>query len=310
MSTTGVDGGGTEAAIGVDVGGTKTAIAFVDSGGALRSLERIENRIEGSSHALLASIAARCRRLAALERPVAIGVALPEVLDRERELRSHVSVGWTRQEILDALEPIAPVALEADVRAAALAEARVGAGRGRTSVGYVSVGTGISAALVLDGIPYAGAHGAAQLLGSAELPVECRHCGRSFRAAALEDVASGPALVARYIEQTRREIATGEALLASAEAGDEIASGIVQRGAEMLGGYVALFVNLVDPEVVVVGGGLGSAGGAYWPAVVASARDHIWAEHVVDVPILAAELAGLAGVVGAGLLALDATVGD
>ena len=310
MSATGVDGGGAGTAIGIDVGGTKTAIAFVDAGGALRSLERIENRGEGGSDALLASIAARCRRLAALEPPVAIGVALPEVLDRELELRSHVSLGWTRQRILEALEPIAPVVLEADVRAAALAEARVGAGRGGTSVGYVSVGTGISAALVLDGIPYAGAHGAAQLLGSAELPIECPHCGRSFRAAALEDVASGPALVARYVEQTGREIATGEELLASAEAGDGIASGIVQRGAEMLGGYVALFVNLVDPEVVVVGGGLGSAGGAYWEAVVASARDHIWAEHVADVPILAAELAGLASVVGAGLLALDTAAGD
>ena len=58
---------------------------------------------------------------------------------------------WTRARILEALEPVAPVAIDADVRAAALAEARVGAGRGRASIGYVSVGTGISAAFVLDG---------------------------------------------------------------------------------------------------------------------------------------------------------------
>ena len=83
----------------------------------------------------------------------------------------------------------------------------------------------------------------------------------------------------------------------------------MQRGAEMLGGYVALFVNIVDPEIVVIGGGLGSAGGAYWPAVIASAREHVWAEHVVQVPIVRAELGGREAVVGAGLLALDAANG-
>jgi glucokinase len=296
------------AAIGIDVGGTKTALGLVGPDGTVGSLERIENRDAGSSSELLTLVADRCRALAAVARPVAIGVALPEVLDPAGELWSHVSIDWTREQILEALGPIAPVSLEADVRAAALAEARVGAGRGRTSVGFVSVGTGISAALVLDGTPYAGAHGTAQLLGSAELPVDCPHCGRSFRAAALEDVASGPALVAEYLDATGRRIGSGEELLALAANGDAEAARVVRRGAELLGGYVALLVNLVDPEIVVVGGGLGSAGGTYWAAVVASVREHIWAVHVREVPIVQAELGSSAGVVGAGLLALDAPV--
>ena len=299
----------TVAAIGIDVGGTKTALALVEADGSISRFDRIENRDAGDSDGLLASIELRCRDLAADAAPVAIGVALPEVLDRDLELRSQVSVGWTRRQIVDALGPIAPVSIEADVRAAALAEARVGAGRGRSSVGYVSVGTGISACLVLDGTPYAGAHGAAQLLGSAELPMDCPHCGRSFRSASLESVASGPALVTRYNDESGAEIASGEELLALAESGDAVAGSIVQRGAEMLGGYAALFVDLVDPEIVVIGGGLGSAGGAYWPAVIAAARDHIWAEHVVQVPIVPAELRGRESVVGAGLLAIEAAAG-
>jgi glucokinase len=298
----------TVAAIGIDVGGTKTALAVVDADGSIRRADRIENRDTDGSDGLLASIEQHCRELAARDAPAAIGVALPEVLDRDHELRSHVSVAWTRRQIIDALGPIAPVSLEADVRAAALAEARVGAGRGRSSLGYVSVGTGISASLVLGGTPYAGAHRAAQLLGSAELPLDCPHCGRSFRSTSLEQAASGPALVARYNEASGGEIASGEELLALAESGDATAGGIVHRGAELLGGYVALFVNLVDPEIVVVGGGLGTAGGDYWPTVIASARDHIWAEHVVHVPIVPAELGGRAGVVGAGLLALDTLI--
>ncbi len=296
----------TTVAIGIDVGGTKTALAVVEPDGSIRRSDRIENRDADDSDGLLATIEQRCREMAAHAHPVAVGVALPEVLDRDLELRSHVSVGWTRQQIVDALEPIAPVSIEADVRAAALAEARVGAGRGRSSVGYVSVGTGISASLVLDGTPYAGAHRAAQLLGSAELPVDCPHCGRSFRTASLEQLASGPALVAGFNEASGSALESGEALLRLAESGDAMAGAIVRRGAELLGGYVALLVNLVDPEVVVIGGGLGTAGGTYWTAAIASAREHIWAEHVVQVPILMAELRGREGVVGAGLLALDA----
>ena len=296
-------------AIGIDVGGTKTAIALVEADGTLRSLERIESRDTGGSERLLGEVAARCRRLAELDTPVGIGVALPEVLDREHELRSHVSIDWTREAVVAALEPVAPVALEADVRAAALAETRVGAGRAFAAVGYVSVGTGISSALVIDGRPYAGAHAAAQLLGSAELPIDCPHCGRSFRSRALEDVASGPALLARYRAEAGGAIGTGEELLALVEAGDGVAARIVQRGAEVLGGYVALLVDLLDPDAVVIGGGLGaglaSATSGIWSVVVDSAREHIWAEHVVDVPILPGELGGLAGVAGAGLLALD-----
>lgn len=299
----------TTVAIGIDVGGTKTALAVVEPDGSIRRSDRIENRDAHGSAGLLATIEQRCREMAAHAHPVAVGVALPEVLDRDLELRSHVSVDWTRQQIVDALEQLAPVSIEADVRAAALAEARVGAGRGMSSVGYVSVGTGISACLVLDGTPYAGAHGAAQLLGSAELPVDCPHCGRSFRAAALEHVASGPALMASYEEASGDDLGSGEALLRLAESGDETASAIVGRGAEMLGGYVGLLVNLVDPEIVVVGGGLGAAGGTYWRTVIASAREHIWAPHVVEVPIVTSALRGREAVVGAGLLALDAAGG-
>ncbi|HSL10989.1 MAG TPA: ROK family protein [Actinomycetota bacterium] len=289
-------------AIGVDVGGTKTALGLVASDGTLRELERIRNSDVGTDEALLAAIADRCRSLADATPVGGIGVALPEVLDPSGELQSHVSVGWTRRAILDALAPIAPVSLEADVRAAALAEARLGAGRGRSTVGYVSVGTGVSAALVLDGTPYAGAHAAAQLLGSAEIPIACPHCGRRFRAAALEHVAAGPSLVARYNADAGAALERGEELLAAARNGDAIAERVVADGAETLGGYLALFVNIVDPEVVVVGGGLGAALADRWPSVVAAAREHIWAVHVRDVPIVQAELGEISGVIGAGLL--------
>lgn len=293
-------------AIGVDVGGTKVALGLVATDGELRSPSRIENRAAGGTDALLSLIAERCRELAADEGVRALGVALCEVLDLDGEVRSAISIPWTRQQIIDALSPIAPVSIEADVRAAALAEALAGAGRGRRSVGYVSVGTGVSACLVLDGVPYAGAHGAAQLLGSTQLSLDCPHCGTPIRARALEDVASGPVLVARYNAEAEGSASSGEELFTIAAGGDAVAERIVRRGAEILGAYVALFINIVDPEIVVLGGGLGSAGGMYRATVERSARDHIWAPHVRDVPIVPAALGPDAGVVGAGLTALRA----
>jgi glucokinase len=292
----------TQVAIGVDVGGTKTALGLVDPDGTLRDRDRIRNADLDGDDALLRAIADRCTGLARATQVSGIGVALPEVLDPAGELQSHVSLRWTKGQIIDALAHIGPITLEADVRAAALAEARIGAGRGRSSVGYVSVGTGVSAALVLDGIPYAGAHGAAQLLGSAELPIACPHCGRRFRAPALENVAAGPALVERYNREADPAIASGEELLAAARTGDPVAERILRDGAETLGGYLALFVNIVDPEILVVGGGLGAAFGDRLPAIVSAARDHIWATHVHDVPIVPAALGEDAGVIGAGLL--------
>jgi glucokinase len=293
-------------AIGVDVGGTKVALGLVAPDGTLRSRGRIENREAGGSDELLALVADRCRELTADGEAAALGVALCEVIDLDGEVRSNISITWTRRQILDALSSIAPVSIEADVRAAALAEAHVGAGRDRRSVGYVSVGTGVSASLVLEGVPYEGAHGAAQLLGSAELSLDCPHCGTPIRAAALEDVAAGPVLVARYNDEVGATVASGEELFALAAGGDAVAERIVRRGGEILGAYVALFVNIVDPEIVVLGGGLGAAGGAYRDTVERSARDHIWARHVRDVSIVPAELGAHAGVVGAGLTALRA----
>jgi glucokinase len=293
-------------AIGVDVGGTKVAVGLVGSDGGLRSLDRIENRHAGGSDALLTLVAERCQELRAGAEVAAVGVALCELVDLDGDVQSATSIDWIRSTIVQALSSVAPVTIEADVRAAALAESRFGAGRGYESVGYVGVGTGVSACLVLDGVPYAGAHGAGQLLGSAELSLDCPHCGTSIRTAALEHVAGGPALVARYNEEVAGVVSSTEELFALGGSGDPVAERIVQRSAEILGSHVALFVNIVDPEIIVIGGGLGSVGGTYRETIERSARAHIWARHVRDLPIVPAKLGADAGVVGAGLVALRA----
>ena len=256
--------------MGIDVGGTKIAVGAVDAEGRLERLTHLP-----TAGATLDALAAAARSVGDGLDVVGTGVGICELVDGDGRVRSHVSIDWTAHDLAEAL---GPVALEADVRAAALAEARFGAGQPFPSFLYITVGTGISHCLVTDGEAYRGAHGCAQLVGSSAITFTCPHCGKRVRRSA-EDVASGLA------------VAHGARLVDAAEA---------------LAPFVALLVNVLDPEAVVVGGGLGTAGGDYWETLVRGVREHVWAEHVQGLPVLQAGLGADSGVIGAGLVALHA----
>jgi glucokinase len=250
-------------ALGIDVGGTKIAIGTVFADG------RLEGRAEiATAGATLDDVVAAAGNAAV----AAVGVGICELVDNDGEVRSAVSVPWTSAHLRAAFAELGPVTVEADVRAAAVAEARFGAGRAFSSFVYVTVGTGISHCLVVDGEPYRGAHGYAQLSGSAALSFTCPHCGETVRLS-VEEVASGASRA---------------------------------RDATALGSLVALLVNVLDPEAVVVGGGLGSAPGEYWNALVRAAREHVWADEARELPIVQAGLGADAGVIGAGWIGLRA----
>ena len=93
-------------------------------------------------------------------------------------------------------------------------------------------------------------------------------------------------------------------MTSNAQAGDPTARGILVEVGHRLGEGIAGLVNVLDPETIVVGGGLGTAGGVFWERFVASTREHIWSETQRDLPIAIAEYANNAGFVGAAALAL------
>jgi glucokinase len=191
-----------------------------------------------------------------------------------------------------------PAVIEADVRAHALAEARYGAGRPYKLFVFITVGTGISSCLVQDGQPFAGARGNALVLASSPLTTTCTTCG-AVQHPILEEYAAGPALVARYVQATARQATGAQDVLAAAYAGDTAASAIVASAGAALGVSIGWLVNVLDPEAVIIGGGLGTAGGLYWEQLVASTRAHIWADGSRELPILMAALGPDAGLVGA-----------
>jgi glucokinase len=291
-------------AIGLDVGGTKIAGGVVAlSTGQVLARRAIATRAERGGAAVLEDALALAAALRADADELAmdvsgIGIGVPELVDRAGNITSGHAIAWHGAPVQSRFAMIAPAVVEADVRAHALAEARYGAGRPYRLFAFVTVGTGISCCLVQDGQPYAGARGNALILASSPLTTVCSACGALLRPV-LEEFAAGPALVARYNQGCAGHATRGEDVVAAADAGDLIARQVLQTAGEALGASVGWLINVLDPEALVVGGGLGLAGGLYWERFVAATRAHIWAAAGRDLPILMAALGPDAGLIGA-----------
>jgi glucokinase len=300
-------GGAGPGVLGIDVGGTKIAAGIVDPAtGAILRRETIATAAERGGSAVLADTLALASRLVAGagRRVMRIGVGVPQLVDNAGRICSAYNFDWTDLPVREHLSTLAPTTIESDVRAAARAEARFGAGKGRRIFTYVTIGTGISYCLVIDGRPHAGANGFAIHFASSALHVPCAACGR-INAPVLEEIASGSAIGAAYARRTGRSVGGAADVLVAATSGDAAASEIVTAAARQLGPLVALVVNMLDPEAVVLGGGLGLAEGPYREELIASTRSHIWADSCRALPILPAALGVDAGLMGAALAACE-----
>jgi glucokinase len=294
--------------IGIDVGGTKIAAGTLNWPAGVRSGARvIPTLAHRGGRAVLDDVLGLTRALAAEtaqagQRVAAIGIGICELVDREGRLASDNCIRWRDLPVHGELGGIAPVVIEADVRAAALAESRFGAGEGRDPFLYVTVGTGISCCLVTGGRPFLGAHGATGTMASSPVDAECPACGHVDRRT-LEEIASGPALVARYVA-AGGTATRGHEVVAAAHSGDLRAVEVIRTAATALGVQVGLLVNVLDPAAVIVGGGLGLSEGPYWETLVPAIRRGIWAEQYRGLPILRARVGTDACWVGAALAAV------
>ena len=290
-------------AVGIDVGGTKIAaglMAFPEGRTLARRLQPTEASRGG--RAVLDDTLRLARELAAestaLGRKVdAIGLGVCELVDREGNLASSNCIHWQDQPVHGELGAIAPAVIEADVRAAALAEALFGAAQQFRTFLYITVGTGISCCLMLEGRPFLGARGATGTMGSSSLSIPCEQCGHVSQRT-LEEIAAGPALVGRF-NALHGNASSGQTVLAAASTGNAEAAQVVRSASEALASQVALLVNVLDPEAVVIGGGLGSSEGPYWDHFIACTRRHIWSNVHRDLPILRAATGADAGWIGA-----------
>jgi len=291
-------------AIGIDVGGTKVAAGLVAFPEATIRLNReISTNPQRGGSAVLDDVVRLAADLMAEAQRAgttvdAIGLGLCELVSPVGGILSASCIKWMGLPVQDRFSALAPFTLEADVRAAARAEALFGAGRDLRQFLYVTVGTGIACSLVIDGEPFTGTRGATGTMASAPWTRACEQCGHLSQGT-LEECAAGPSLVRRLNQRSPDSARTGHDVLAAALAGDSEALAVVRTAAEALGTTVALLINVLDPGAVIVGGGLGLAEGPYWEAFVASTRHHVWSGVHRDIPIVRAGTGPDAGVIGA-----------
>ncbi len=297
------------AVIALDIGGTKVAGAIARAdGGELMYREQTPTRAWAGPEALLATVIALARRLQAhCSEARAVGVGSAGQIDHHSGQVIYANdnlPGWTGMELGRRLGAAVglPVYADNDVNAMALAEALRGAGAGRRVVVVVAVGTGIGGALVLDGQLFRGATGVAGELG--HIPVVMRGalcvCGKR---GCLEAYASGPRIAAAY---TRAASLSGAVELpevtAQARAGDPLARAALARAGRRIGWALAGLVNTLNPDMLIVGGGVAEAGDLLLTPLRAALRAQAQGPASTAVEVRPALLGADAALLGAALL--------
>ena len=254
--------------IGIDIGGTKLAAIALDGDGRERA--RLRQPVPTSFDGVIDAVAGIVDRLATGGiRAPSVGVSLPGIITRDGEISMIVNLPWLEgQPLRQALEARlgCPVALANDANCFALSEATDGAGAGAEVVFGVILGTGVGGALVVRGEVVVGANATAGEWGHNPWPtpggagVPCA-CGR-FAQGCVETWLNGAALARDYAALGGGE-ATAEEIAARADVGDAQAVDAVAGYAERLAQALAAVINLLDPDVIVLGGGLSAIAALY-----------------------------------------------
>jgi glucokinase len=300
--------------VGLDVGGTFLKGACLD--GAGKVLARLHEPVDrASSGALLDQLARAMRQLEAEGGAVAaVGVGLPAIVEaRSGRVRRSPNLS-----VLDGLSvgeelkrrTSRPAFAENDANAAALGEAWLGAGRDAHVVFYVTLGTGVGGALVIEGRVYEGATGYAGEIGHVQIDPAGRPCPCGSWGC-VETVAGSAGWVARAEEgraqrgsSLRGQELDPQVIVSAAQAGDAVALEVVDGTAEALGIGIAGALNLLNPDRVVIGGGVSAAGGFLLDRIVAQVKRRAFPDVFEAAEFRLAELGGDAGAIGAGRVAM------
>ena len=293
--------------IGIDLGGTKIEIIALDDDGRTLARRRVATP-QGDYAGTLAAVAGLVEAVEGeLGRRGTVGVGTPGALSRRSGLIKNAnSTCLIGQSLLTDLQGLLgrELRIANDANCFALSEAVDGAGAGAGVVFGVILGTGVGGGIVVNGQVLDGAnsiagewgHGPLPLPGGDDLPLPACYCGRS---GCVETYLSGPGMAADHARRNGVALLP-EAIVAGAAAGDAACEATLQRYEARLARALAGVINLLDPDVIVLGGGLSNLARLY-----AHVPRH-WAAHVfsdqVDTRLLAATHGDSSGVRGAAWL--------
>jgi len=303
-------------AVGIDVGGTHLRAGVVGDGGLLGPLVRRASEVDDAD-ALIASVVEVLAELEAgpgQRTPVGLGMA--GLIDRDGRISYGPNVGIRSvplgRLLQDALgDERRVVRVVNDASAAVVGEHRAGAARGHRDVVMFTLGTGVGGGAITDGRLLEGAHGFAGEFGHLIIAEGGRDAPSGIRGT-VEAYASGTAIAHEAAEAVEAGVAGARtlgsrAVVAAATAAEPWALAVLERIGTRLGIAVASVVSVLDPSIVVIGGGAGDAASVFLlPAARTSlAANLMGAAHRPLPPIVPAELGDDAGVIGAGLIAAD-----
>jgi glucokinase len=312
--------------VGVDIGGTKVAAGLVDRNGEIKSQIRtpmVANH--GAGEGLAAVVSAIDLLLS--HHPKArtlirgIGICAPGPLDP----KTGVVINppnvpcWRDFPLATEVEKVyrVPVKVENDANAAALAEARWGAGRGYRHIFYAGVGTGIGSGIVFDGKIYNGRTGAAAEGGHMSIAYDGPRCGCG-KPGCIEILAAGPAIARRAraklasapgsrsaildLAKGNIDAVTSEMVGQAYAAGDPVARQVLQETVDLLSLWLSNIIDLLEPDVIILGGGVAAMLSPFFSDIADGIAKYCIISRCREIPLLKAHYGADAGIAGGAAL--------
>ena len=307
--------------LGIDLGGTNTKVALVDEEGMVLERSIIPTRAVRKAEEVVQDIASEaaklCKRFEERGFKVqAAGIGIPGLIDWEEGvclLLPNFPNKWKDVPVRRWLEEelSLPVAVINDVRAITLAEKRFGAGKEVQSLVMVAIGTGIGGGVVLNGDLYIGKDGAAGEFGHLTVEPNGLRCGCGSWGC-LEAYSSGPAMVAQALRALVHQSDTlirdmvendfsrvsPKIIAEAAQKGDTIAVEIIERAGYYIGQALSCICVVVNPEMIVIGGGVAQAGELLFKSIEQGLRERLCIIPVDTIQLVPAQLGMDAGAIG------------
>ena len=306
---------------GIDVGGTTVKCGLFKTDGTLVEKWEIPTRTENSGSEIVPDVAKTIEAKLAeknisKEEVDGIGIGVPGPVNAEGDVIAAVNLFWGYKKLSKELNELTGLNVKVgnDANVAALGEAWKGAAAGAKNVILVTLGTGVGGGIIVDGKIVAGHHGAGGEIGHANVmhdETETCNCGNK---GCLEQYTSATGIV----RLAKQELASSEepsvlreekelsakAVLDGYKSGDALSVRVMDKVGEILGGALAMFTAVVDPETIVIGGGVSKAGQPLIDCIASHYKKYAFSA-CKETPIVIASLGNDAGIYGAAKLAID-----
>ena len=296
---------------GIDLGGTTVKIAYFDETGNMLDKWEIPTVTANNGAQILPDIAASVRQYIETKQIDAasilgLGIGVPGPIDSKGVVNKCVNLGWGTFNVAEELSSLTgfPVKAGNDANVAALGEYWKGGGQGCENMVFATLGTGVGGGIVIDGKLLHGAHGCGGEIGHMVLKRdETAVCGCGKRGC-VEQYCSATGIV-RLAGLHGMENVTCKDIFDAGKAGDKVALEVLDEYYEYLGEFLGSLCSVVDPEIVVLGGGVSKAGQVLLDGAKPYFQKYVF-HGIANIPFALASLGNDAGAYGAFKLALDA----